>query len=257
MEQTARAKKTKINFRQYGMIIALVILALFFFVTTNGRFGKPMNVYNIIMQNGYVLVLAIGMLLPILTGSIDLSVGSVVAVVSAFAGVMMYNWGMPVWITIIICIIAGLIIGLWQGFWIAMINMPPFIATLGGMLIFRGLTLVILQGKTLAPLPSSYVQISSGYVKDYIGILFGIESSLNITTMVVAVIFCILILIGQLNPRKQKLKYGFEVSSVGSVFLKTAVISAAILLVFWRLALYKGIPYVLLIVGVLALFYNP
>ncbi|MBP8964344.1 MAG: sugar ABC transporter permease [Flexilinea sp.] len=256
MEQTARAKKTKINFRQYGMIIALVILALFFFVTTNGRFGKPMNVYNIIMQNGYVLVLAIGMLLPILTGSIDLSVGSVVAVVSAFAGVMMYNWGMPVWITIIICIIAGLIIGLWQGFWIAMINMPPFIATLGGMLIFRGLTLVILQGKTLAPLPSSYVQISSGYVKDYIGILFGIESSLNITTMVVAVIFCILILIGQLNSRKQKLKYGFEVSSVGSVFLKTAVISAAILLVFWRLALYKGIPYVLLIVGVLALFYN-
>jgi len=215
-----------------------------------------MNVYNIIMQNGYVLVLAIGMLLPILTGSIDLSVGSVVAVVSAFAGVMMYNWGMPVWITIIICIISGIIIGLWQGFWIAMVNMPPFIATLGGMLIFRGLTLVILQGKTLAPLPSSYVQISSGYVKDYIGNLFGIKSSLNITTIVVAVIFCILILIGQLNARKQKLKYGFEVSSVGSVFLKTAVISAAILLVFWRLALYKGIPYVLLIVGVLALFYN-
>jgi putative multiple sugar transport system permease protein len=238
------------------MIIALVILALFFFVTTNGRFGKPMNVYNIIMQNGYVLVLAIGMLLPILTGSIDLSVGSVVAVVSAFAGVMMYNWGMPVWITIIICIISGIIIGLWQGFWIAMVNMPPFIATLGDMLIFRGLTLVILQGKTLAPLPSSYVQISSGYVKDYIGNLFGIKSSLNITTIVVAVIFCILILIGQLNSRKQKLKYGFEVSNVGSVFLKTAVISAAILLVFWRLALYKGIPYVLLIVGVLALFYN-
>jgi len=208
------------------------------------------------MQNGYVLVLAIGMLLPILTGSIDLSVGSVVAVVSAFAGVMMYNWGMPVWITIIICIISGIIIGLWQGFWIAMVNMPPFIATLGGMLIFRGLTLVILQGKTLAPLPSSYVQISSGYVKDYIGNLFGIKSSLNITTIVVAVIFCILILIGQLNSRKQKLKYGFEVSSVGSVFLKTAIISAAILLVFWRLALYKGIPYVLLIVGVLALFYN-
>ena len=256
MEQTAKVTKTKINFRQYGMIIALVILALFFFVTTNGRFGKPMNVYNIIMQNGYVLVLAIGMLLPILTGSIDLSVGSVVAVVSAFAGVMMYNWGMPVWITIIICIISGIIIGLWQGFWIAMVNMPPFIATLGGMLIFRGLTLVILQGKTLAPLPSSYVQISSGYVKDYIGNLFGIKSSLNITTIVVAVIFCILILIGQLNSRKQKLKYGFEVSSIGSVFLKTAVISAAILLVFWRLALYKGIPYVLLIVGVLALFYN-
>lgn len=255
MEQTSN-KKLKVNFRQYGMIIALVVLAVFFYLTTGGKFGKPMNVYNIIMQNGYVLVLAIGMLLPILTGNIDLAVGSIVAVVSAIAGVMMYNWGLPVWVAILGCLAAGILIGLWQGFWIAMINMPPFIATLGGMLIFRGLTLVLLQGKTLAPLPSSYVQISSGYVKDYISMLFGIESSVNITTMVVAIILCAFVFIADISSRNQKRKYGFEVSSPGAMLLKNLLLSGAILLVAWRLALYKGIPYVLLIVSVLALLYN-
>ena len=255
MEQ-ASSTKMKVNLRQYGMIIAMVVLVVFFYLTTGGKFGKPMNVYNIIMQNGYVLVLAIGMLLPILTGNIDLAVGSIVAVVSAIAGVMMYNWGLPVWVAILGCLAAGILIGFWQGFWIAMINMPPFIATLGGMLIFRGLTLVLLQGKTLAPLPSSYVQISSGYVKDYISMLFGIESSLNITTMVIAIILCALVFIGDLNSRKQKRKYGFEVSSPGAMLLKNLLLSGAILLVAWRLALYKGIPYVLLIVGALAIFYN-
>ena len=255
MEQ-ASSTKMKVNLRQYGMIIAMVVLVVFFYLTTGGKFGKPMNVYNIIMQNGYVLVLAIGMLLPILTGNIDLAVGSIVAVVSAIAGVMMYNWGLPVWVAILGCLAAGILIGFWQGFWIAMINMPPFIATLGGMLIFRGLTLVLLQGKTLAPLPSSYVQISSGYVKDYISMLFGIESSLNITTMVIAIILCALVFIGDLNSRKQKRKYGFEVSSAGAMLLKNLLLSGAILLVAWRLALYKGIPYVLLIVGALAIFYN-
>lgn len=254
MEQTG--KSLKINLRQYGMLIAMIALVVFFFFMTNGRFGKPMNVYNIIMQNGYVLVLAIGMLLPILTGNIDLSVGSVVAVVSAIAGVMMYRWDQPVWLALIVCVLCGLLIGLWQGFWIAMVAMPPFIATLGGMLIFRGLTLVILQGKTLAPLPASYVQISSGYIDDFLSKLLGITSNLNITTMVIAAIFCILILIGEINSRNKKLKYGFEVPSIPSMLLKVLIFSAAILIVAWRLALYRGIPYVLIIVGALALFYN-
>ncbi|MHC1772424.1 MAG: multiple monosaccharide ABC transporter permease [Flexilinea sp.] len=254
MEQLSKVFKA--NIRQYGMIIAMVALVIFFFTTTGGKFGKPMNVYNIIMQNGYVLVLAIGMLLPILIGTIDLSVGSVVAVISAVAGIMMYNWGQPVWLTLIVCIIGGVLIGLWQGFWIAIVNLPPFIATLGGMLIFRGLTLVLLQGKTLAPLPSSYVQISSGYIPDFISKISGRESSFNITTMVIAVILCLLVLYGELHTRRQKLNYGFQTSGFGTIALKVILISAAILLVSWRLALYKGIPYVLVIVGVLAVFYT-
>ncbi len=254
MEQLS--KTFKANIRQYGMIIAMVALVVFFYTTTGGKFGKPMNVYNIIMQNGYVLVLAIGMLLPILIGTIDLSVGSIVAVIGAVAGIMMYRWGQPVWLTLIVCILCGLIIGLWQGFWIAIVNLPPFIATLGGMLIFRGLTLVLLQGKTLAPLPSSYVQISSGYIPDIISMISGRESTFNITTIVIAVILCLLILYSELRSRRQKLNYGFQVSGFGAIALKVLLLSAAILLVSWRLALYKGIPYVLVIVGVLAVFYT-
>lgn len=254
MEQLS--KTFKANIRQYGMIIAMVALVVFFYTTTDGKFGKPMNVYNIIMQNGYVLVLAIGMLLPILIGTIDLSVGSIVAVIGAVAGIMMYRWGQPVWLTLIVCILCGLIIGLWQGFWIAIVNLPPFIATLGGMLIFRGLTLVLLQGKTLAPLPSSYVQISSGYIPDIISMISGRESALNITTIVIAVILCLLILYSELRSRRQKLNYGFHVSGFGVIALKVLLLSAAILVVAWRLALYKGIPYVLVIVGALAIFYT-
>ncbi|GAP39744.1 multiple monosaccharide ABC transporter permease [Flexilinea flocculi] len=249
-------KSFKANIRQYGMIIVMVVLVLFFYATTGGKFVKPMNVYNIIMQNGYVLVLAIGMLLPILIGTIDLSVGSVVAVIGSIAGIMMYRWGQPVWLALIVCLLCGLIIGIWQGFWIAIVNLPPFIATLGGMLIFRGITLVLLQGKTLAPLPNSYVQISSGYIPDYISQILGKESKLNITTMVIAAILCFLVLLGELRTRRQKLKYGFQASGIGTILFKVALISAAILLVSWRLALYKGIPFVLVIVGVLAIFYT-
>ncbi len=254
MEQISKSFKS--NIRQYGMIIVMVVLVIFFYATTGGKFVKPMNVYNIIMQNGYVLVLAIGMLLPILIGTIDLSVGSVVAVIGSIAGIMMYRWGQPVWLTLIVCLLCGLIIGIWQGFWIAIVNLPPFIATLGGMLIFRGITLVLLKGKTLAPLPNSYVQISSGYIPDYISRITGRESSLNVTTMVVAVLLCILVLLGELRTRRQKLKYGFQASGIGTILFKVILISAAILLVSWRLALYKGIPFVLIIVGVLAVFYT-
>ena len=249
-------KSFKANIRQYGMIIVMVVLVLFFYATTGGKFVKPMNVYNIIMQNGYVLVLAIGMLLPILIGTIDLSVGSVVAVIGSIAGIMMYRWGQPVWLALIVCLLCGLIIGIWQGFWIAIVNLPPFIATLGGMLIFRGITLVLLQGKTLAPLPNSYVQISSGYIPDYISQILGKESKLNITTMVIAAILCFLVLLGELRTRRQKLKYGFQASGIGTILFKVALISAAILLVSWRLALYKGIPFVLVIVGALAVIYT-
>lgn len=254
MEQQNKALRS--NIRQYGMIIALVVLVIFFYFVTGGRFGRPMNVYNIVMQNSYVLILAIGMLLPILTGNIDLSVGSVVAVVGAIAGVMMYNWGQPVWFTLIVCLLSGFVIGLWQGFWIAIVNLPPFIATLGGMLIFRGMTLVFLQGKTLAPLPSSFVAISSGYIPDWLSRLFSIESAVNLTTLTIAALCCALILIGQLDDRRRKLQYGFKVPNVAAILVKVLLISAAVMLVAWRLALYRGIPFVLVIVAALAIFYS-
>lgn len=251
------SKSLKGNLRQFGMIIALVVLVIFFYFTTGGRFGKPMNVSNLISQNGYVLVLAIGMLLVILTGNVDLAVGSVVAVIGAVAGILMYYNNWPVLPTILVCLFCGLLIGLWQGFWIAIMHLPPFIATLAGMLIFRGLTLVLLQGVTLAPLPKSYAAISSGFVPDFLGNLFGTqEAKVQLTTMVIAIALCIIVLISQLRERRKKREYGFEVSNIGVLFLKVGLISAAILLISWRLALYRGIPWILVIVAVLAVAYS-
>src|SRR5690554_39005 len=154
------------NMRQYGMILALVTIVVFFGIVTGGKLIWPRNISMLIRQNAYVLILAIGMMLCILTGgNIDLSVGSLVALVSAMSGLMAATLGLPSWLAITISIMTGLLAGMWQGFWIAFVKVPPFITTLSGMLVFRGLNNIILYGKTL-PLPSLYVTIGSGSVPD-------------------------------------------------------------------------------------------
>ncbi len=146
------------------MFIALISITILFQITTDGVLLKPMNVSKLIMQNSYILILAIGMLPVILTGNIDLSVGSVLAFVSSIAGVMIVTYEMPVWLTIIVALVIGILVGAWQGFWIAYVRIPSFIVTLAGMLIFRGLTLVILKGNTLAPFPKSYQFLAAGFL---------------------------------------------------------------------------------------------
>ena len=141
------------NIRQYAMVIALIVVVVIFEFLTKGVLLKPLNISNLIQQNAYVLILAIGMLLCILTiGNIDLSVGSVVGLVGALSAIFILKMNMPIWIAIILSLMAGFVIGAWQGLWIAYIGVPAFIVTLGGQLIFRGLTMVALQGTSLAPL---------------------------------------------------------------------------------------------------------
>src|SRR5690554_2956576 len=138
------------NMRQYGMILALVTIMIFFGLVTKGKLIWPRNVSMLVRQNAYVLILAIGMMLCILTGgNIDLSVGSLVALVSAMSGLMATTLGLPSWLAIMTSVIMGLLAGMWQGFWIAFVKVPPFITTLAGMLVFRGLNNMILNGKTL------------------------------------------------------------------------------------------------------------
>ena len=152
------------NMRRYGMGIALVSIIVLFEILTGGILLKPLNINNIILQNSYILVLAIGMLLVIITGNVDLSVGSVVAFVGAIGGMLMVDYHCPVVLTIILCLVIGALIGAWQGFWIAYVRIPAFIVTLAGMLVFRGLTLVILDGKTIAPLPEGFKLMSAGFL---------------------------------------------------------------------------------------------
>jgi putative multiple sugar transport system permease protein len=239
------------NLRQYVMVIALVVVVLFFQIATQGILLKPLNISNLIQQNAYVFVLAIGMLLCILIcGNIDLSVGSVVAFVGAISAILTLKMGMPVSLAILISLFIGFLIGCFQGFVIAYVGVPAFITTLAGMLIFRGLTMVILQGTSLAPMPDSYNFLAAGFVPDIIN--FG---GVNILAILIGVIASIIFIVSQIIARQNKKKFQFEVSSPVTFIVKIVATVCVIIAFTYMLALYRGIPVVLLIVTGLVLIY--
>ena len=241
----------KSNIRQYGMVLALFLIMVLFQITTSGVLLKPLNITNLILQNSYILVLAIGMLLVILLGHIDLSVGSVVAFVGAMSAVFMVNMGLPVWISIILCLIIGAIIGAWQGFWVAFLKVPAFIVTLAGMLIFRGLTMLVLNGQSIAPFPESFRKMSTGFLPG-----FGKTGDLDILTLIVGFIISLILIWGDLRKRKQQLSYNFEVLPMWLFILKQVFIVSVIMIFAYFLASYEGIPNILVILVVLIVAYS-
>lgn len=244
----------KSNTRQYAMLIALVFIMVFFQIITHGILLNPQNVTNLVLQNSYVIILAIGMILCILTGgNIDLSVGSVVAFVGAIVGKLIVTMNVNITLAVIVALIAGAIIGAWQGFWIAYVRIPAFIVTLAGMLLFRGLTLVILQGLTISPFPKSFLYISSGFIPDFIG---GNQSKFNITTMVISIIISIIYIVLEYRKRASKQAYNFEVIPMPLFILKIAAILFAINWFAFSLASYKGIPVILVLLAVMIVAYS-
>lgn len=242
----------KNNMKQYSMLIALVFIMIMFQILTNGILLKPINVSRLIYQNSYVLILAIGMLLCILTGgNIDLSVGSIVAFVSALSALFSVTFGLPVWLSIILGLLSGLLAGMWQGFWIAYVKIPPFIVTLAGMLLFRGINNIILNGKTVL-LPDLYTDISSGVIPDVIGN----GSGIHVTTVVVGLISVMAYLILGHISRREKHKFGFEVESKSAYLIRQLVISFVIILFAYWLSLANGLPIILVILAVLVIFYS-
>jgi len=244
----------KKNIRQYAMLIALVVIMVFFQIATKGILLVPMNVTNLILQNGYVFILAIGMTLTILTGgNIDLSVGSLCALIGAIAGTLIITMKVNIVLAIVISLVLAAGIGMWQGFWIAYIRIPSFIVTLAGMLLFRGLTVTMLKGLTLAPFPESFQDISSGFVPD---IFNGFGTSLNFTAILVGIIISALYAIVQITKRAKKRKSNFEVGSLTFLVVQIVVIVFLINLFFYWLASYKGIPIALIVIGSLIVVYS-
>ena len=246
--------KTKIIevLKKNTMIIALVLVTLFFTVKTGGNMLLPQNVYNLIAQNAYVFILATGMLLCILTGgNIDLSVGSIIGFVGAVGGAMMVNMKMGVLPAMLVMLLMGTLIGVWQGFWIAFVRIPPFIVTLSGMLVFRGLSNVVLNGQTLAPMPDEYLVLFNSFVPDFFG-----GEGFNITCMLVGILAVIVFIGITFKGRMNKQKKGYEIPALGGVVIRTVFISAAILAFAYRLAQYKGIPNVLIWIAVVILIYG-
>jgi putative multiple sugar transport system permease protein len=239
------------NDRQYGMGITLVSIILLFQILTGGVIFRPLNVTNIILQNSYIMILAIGMLLCILTGNVDLSVGSIAALVGAISGVLIINRQMDTVPVLLISLVIGAFIGAWNGFWIAYVRIPAFIVTLGGMLIFRGLTMVILQGKTLGPFLASYQIISSGFLPDFFG-----NGGFHITTLVIG-IFCMAgYTFFEITKYRKQRSYGVKTADFFVFIIMLLAVNAALLLLVYLLALYHGIPTVMVLLTILILAYN-
>ncbi len=239
------------NLRQSGIYVAFVAIVVLFYFTTNGILLTPQNVSNIVVQNSYILILAIGMVIVIIAGHIDLSVGSVVAFSGAIAGVITVRHNMPWWAGVIGALLVGVIVGIWQGYWVAFVGIPAFIVTLAGMLIFRGAAMVTLGNAQISPFPDAFRNIASGYAN---GILGG--QGIDVFTLVVGGIAVVAFVFTQFRSRMARLRYQQSVEAMPLFIVRLALVAAVVMAFVYELASYKGLPVVLLILGVLILVYS-
>ena len=227
------------NFRQYGMVVALILIVILFQIWTSGILLKPLNVTNIVQQNGYILILAIGMVIVIISGHIDLSVGSIAGFIGAMSAVLMIRQDMPWPVAVSLCLLLGALIGAWQGFWIAYVGIPSFIVTLAGMLVFRGATQYLLEGQSIAPFPRSFSQVSSGFLPEV-----GEAALYHWPTLILGALVMLAAVWQQVRQRSTQTRYGFEVLPLQWFVFKCAAIVAALAAFTLLLASYRGVPVV-------------
>ncbi len=241
----------KNNIRNYSMVLMLALIMIAFAFLTNGVNLNSRNFTNIFIQNSYILLLAVGMVLVIIIGNIDLSVGSVVAFVGAISA-MLYNTGIGMVATVTISIIIGIIIGAFQGVWIAYVKIPAFIVTLAGMLLFRGLTYIITNVTPIALKDDGFKEIASGMAN----IASLDKGDFYITALIVGLAVFVLYLISELQSRNNKIKHQFEVSPMGAFLLKIIIIGVLIMALSWKFATYRGLPNVVIVLGVTILIFS-
>ena len=240
----------KHHIRDYGMLVALVAIMAFFQIWTGGVLLKPLNLTNLILQNSYIIVMALGMLLVIVCGHIDLSVGSVVAFIGALAAVMLVNYDLPVIVTVPVCLAAGALIGAAQGYWIAYWKIPSFVVTLAGMLVFRGLTLALLEGRSIGPFPPGFQALSSGFIPDPFGLDF------RLLSLLLGIAVGAGMLVFGLRARAKQARFAAVDEPFGFFLAKNGIIAAAIIYITYLLATYNGLPNVLITLAVLIAAYS-
>ena len=241
--------------KKYTMVIALVIVIGIFYVGTKGTILLPQNINNLLSQNASVFVLATGMLMCILTGgNIDLSVGSVVCFVGGI-GAVLTSKGINVWVSVLVMLLAGVLVGAWQAFWVAYINVPPFIATLAGMYAFRGLSNVVLDGYAVSISNTTFLNVFGGGADCYIPDLFG-GDKLNITCLIAGLVIVAIYVITSFMNRISAARKGYSTTSAAGFYAKLIIISLVVLFLFYKLAGYKGIPTSLIWIFVIVLAYH-
>ncbi|NUT40997.1 MAG: sugar ABC transporter permease [Thermoactinospora sp.] len=250
-------RKFSLNLRSSGIYIAFALIVLLFSVLTDGALLQPQNISNIIVQNSYVLILAIGMILIIIAGHIDLSVGSVVAVTGALAAVLMVNMGLAWPLALGITLIAGGLIGAWQGFWVAYFGIPAFIVTLAGMLLFRALTMTVLGNQGIGPFPDEVRTLANGFTDGYLGnIGLGPLGGADLFSLIVGLLAIAGMAASQWKARKGRLGYGQAVEPIALFAGKLAVGAVLILFLVVQLARFKNLPWVLVLLAALVLGYS-
>src|ERR1700712_2852003 len=236
--------------RQIGLFIALIVIVVFFQITTQGITLAPINVSNLVVQNSYILILAVGMVMVIIAGHIDLSVGSVVAFIGAMAGVMITQWHIPWPLAVVLCLVVGALVGAWQGFWIAFFGIPAFIVTLAGMLVFRGAAQIALGNQQISFFPTEFRAIGSGFLP-----AFG-TTGYEPLTLIIGVVASLAIVGSAVRQRMIRRRYDLESEPIWWFILKLAFVVALVLVVTVLLASYNGPPIVLIILGVLVVGYT-
>ena len=259
MANNNKTLKKGISLGQYGMMIMLVAVYVLFAIITKGKNLTPMNINNLIMQNGYVVILAVGMLLCVLTGNVDLGVGSVVASCGAVAGTLIVDMGWSSPMAMLGALGVGVAFGLFVGFFVAYLQIPPFIVTLATMLMGRGLCYVILQAQTKGPLPADYNFIGTGFlptIKVMEGAAVNGGKGVDLICLVVAAVVSILLILNELSSRATAKKNGLPVGSAAVAVGKLVVLIGVIGFFFFKLACYNGIPVVLLLMVALVAIYH-
>jgi putative multiple sugar transport system permease protein len=239
------------NLRTSGIYIAFVAIVALFAILTDGVSLSPNNITNIILQYSYILVLAIGMVLVIIAGHIDLSVGSVVALTGAVSAVLVIKHGMPWWVGMLAAIAVGLAVGAWHGFWVAYVGIPAFIVTLAGMLLFRGLTLQVLGNISLSPFPPEYSQVASGFLNGLLG-----GNGYDAFTLLIGVIAVAGYAVSGFRTRLARIKYAQPVESFPLFVARVVLVGAVVMAFAWQLAHARGLPIVLIILAVLIIVYG-
>ncbi|SCG66008.1 multiple monosaccharide ABC transporter permease [Micromonospora inositola] len=250
-------RRFTVNLRQSGIYVAFALIVLLFTVLTDGAMLQPQNISNIIVQNSYILILAIGMILIIIAGHIDLSVGSVVAVTGAITAVLTVNMGAPWPLAMVITLIAGALIGAWQGYWIAYFGIPAFIVTLAGMLLFRALTLTVLGNQGIGPFPEEIRTLSNGFTQGYLGnVGLGPLGGADLFSLLVGITAVAGIAITQWRTRAARLGYHQAVDPLPTFLAKIALAAFLVLGIVVQLARFRNLPWVLVLLAALVLGYS-
>ncbi len=250
------------HMREYGLLLALIAIMVFFQIVTDGVLLKSVNITNLFLQNSYIIIMALGMLVVIVAGHIDLSVGSVMGFIGALAAVMVVQWELSIWIAIPVCLFAGALIGAAQGYWVAYWSIPSFIVTLAGMLVFRGISLWLLEGQSVGPFPKEFQALSTGFIPDFLpdglsaGLaeMFGVRR-FNSGALAMGILAAAVVVWLAIRARARNKKFGIDGEPTAFFFARNAIVAIALVYVSFKLSTFRGLPNVLITMTVLTVIY--